>query len=152
MDFLQCLSDLAQFGTPARAHDLCDALARCNQSPGVYRWQIVAARPVESFCVCRRRRPHRDRFTGKQRFVHAQTDGAPEDGVGRHAIALGEDQNVSSGDLAAGDAAADASPDDQSAGAGQIAQCVQGTLRAALLDDRNRHDDEYESKQHQCVA
>ena len=75
-----------------------------------------------------------------------------QDGVGRHAISFGEHEDVTAGDLAAGHAAADAFPDDQSAGAGQVAQGVQRPLRTALLDNRNRHDDEDEPQEHQCVA
>ena len=152
LDLLQGLPNLAEFGAPTRVHHLRDALARRNQSPGVYGWQIVAARPFEAFRVRRRRLPHRDRFSGKERFVHAQIDGAPEDGVGRHAISLGEDEDVAAGDLAAGQTAADAFPDDQGPGAGQVAQGVQSPLRAALLDNRDRHNDENEPEEHQCVA
>ena len=152
LNLLQGLPNLAEFGTPTSAHYLRDALARGHQSSGVYGWQIVAAWPFEALRVRRRGLPDRDRFSGKERFVHAQIDGAPEDGVGRHAISFGEDEDVTAGDLAAGYAAADASPDDKSAGAGQVAQGVQSPLRAALLDNRDRHDDEDEPKEHQCVA
>ena len=69
LDLLQRLPNLAEFGAAARAHDLGDALARGDQSPGVHGWQIVAARPFELLRVRRRRLPHRDRFSGKERFV-----------------------------------------------------------------------------------
>ena len=152
MDLLQRLPNLAQFGIPARVHHLRDALTRRHQSPGEYGWQIVAAWPFELFRICRRRLAHRNRFSGKERFVHAQIDGAPEDSVGGHAISLGDDQDVTAGDLTPGHTATDASPDDQSARTGQVPQRIQRPLRAALLDNRDRHDDENKPEQHQCVA
>jgi hypothetical protein len=127
-------------------------LARRHQRSGVYGWQIVAAWPFEAFRLRRRGLPHRHRFSGKQRLVHTQIDGASQDGVGRHAISFGEDEDVASSDLAAGDTTANATPNDQSAGAGQVAQCVQSPLCPALLDDGDRHHDENEPQEHQCVA
>ena len=71
---------------------------------------------------------------------------APQRGVGRDAVALGEDDEVAADHLAAGDAPLPPSRIDQGPGAGQVAQGVEGPLGPALLDDGDAHDHEDEAR------
>ena len=98
------------------------------------------------------RLPDRDRFAGQQRLVRSEVDAAAQEAVRRHAVALGEDDEVAPHHLAARDAAVHAVADDEGARARQVPQRLERPLRAPLLDDGDGHDHEHEAEQHQGVG
>jgi len=80
-----------------------------------------SARPFEALRAFRRCLSDWNGFSGQERFVHAQVDRAPQDGIGRHAVPLGDNEDIARDDFAPGDAPANTSPGDQCARAGKVA-------------------------------
>jgi hypothetical protein len=76
-----------------------------------------------------------DRFAGEEGFVGLEVGGFAKDGVGRDAVAFGQQHDVAGDDFGAGDALFCAVSDDERAGAGEVLQGGQSALCAAFLDD-----------------
>ena len=74
---------------------------------------------------------------------------APEDrGVGRHPIALGQDDEVVAHELAARDADAAPLADHERARAREVPERLERPLRLSLLHERQAHDEDHEAEQH----
>ena len=92
---------------------------------------------------------HRDRLATEHGFVTGQLMGLQQQAIGRHAIALGQQQDIAAHHLRRRDTLRLAISDHQRTRAGQIAQRLQHTLGAALLQQGDGHDDDHEAEQDQ---
>ena len=91
-------------------------------------------------------------FTGQHRFVGGQLVRLQQGAVSRDAVALGNHQEVFAYHIAACDAHHGAASQRQRAGAGEVAQGVEGVVGAALLQHRDGHDDHHKAQQDQGLV
>ncbi|OPY14700.1 MAG: hypothetical protein A4E74_02329 [Syntrophus sp. PtaB.Bin075] len=149
LNVLKGSADLSDFSVNADRLYLRDALTLHRQGSRIDKGQIIAAGPLHSVGAGSRRLPHRNGFSGKQGFVHQKAEAGEQHGIGWNAVPLFHDQDVSPNHLPSRNPPFGAIPDHQGAGAGKITQRLQGPLRLALLIQRDSHDDEHETEQHQ---
>jgi hypothetical protein len=95
---------------------------------------------------------HGHRFPGQQRFVDFEMIARDQHTVRGDAIALGQHDDVSASDLAAGDADTVAVAYHQRSGAREVAKRFERLLAASLLDDGDGYRDGREAEQHQRFA
>ena len=143
---------------------LCSRVLRASRSagprrssPSRYAAPSTGPRrsPVPGRPACRRRRtagrrrrarsactppgpgifPDRDRLSGQERLVDGDAGGGEEDTVGRHAVALGEDDDVAAHHLAPRDAPLLPVADHKRSRAGEVSQRLQRPFGLALLVD-----------------
>jgi hypothetical protein len=150
VDGLQGLADLPDLAAGTNRGHFPDAGAAHDQRAGEDVRKIVAARPRR-----RRRRlcrpgdlADRDRLPRQQRLVDLQIAALDEHGVGRDAIALGQDDEIAANDLAPGDARALPVADHERARAAQVAQRLEHALGARFLHDRDEDGHRGERDEH----
>jgi hypothetical protein len=95
---------------------------------------------------------HRERFAREQRFVEREPGIRDEMRVGRHAIALAEDDKIAARHVGPGDAPRLSVAHDESARAGQVAQRLERALGLPFLQHRDRHDDQDRRGEHQGLV
>ena len=139
---LQRLADSPQFGLRARGAHAGDALPPHDERAGPDVRQPVASRPSGLRRALVRALRHRDRLSGEKGLVRREAHRLEEHAVGRHAVALREDDEVARHHLAAGDPALVPIAHDERARAREIAQSVQSALRLARLVQGKPHDPE----------
>jgi len=101
--------------------------------------------------LCRRQLGHGHGFAREQGLVHLQL-AVEQQGVGSDAVALAQHQQVAADHVAPGDALLGAIAHHQRARGRQVAQRLQGALRAPFLHQRDGYDHEHGAEQEQCLA
>jgi hypothetical protein len=94
----------------------------------------------------------RRRLAGQQRLVELEIALREHGGIGRHAVAFGQHDDVAAHHLAPGDAPLLAAAHHQRPRARQIAQGFQHTLGALLLVDGDAEHHQHEARQHGGLA
>ena len=148
----QRLTDLADLASWANGGHFRQSRASHHQRTRKYLRQVVAPRPLGSGlkAIVPRGLAHGYGFASQGRFVGLQILALQQHRVGRNPVSLGEDDEVTPHDVAAGDPLALAVANDERTGAGEIAQCLQNALGAHLLHhgdhDRHRGEDDQDDR------
>ena len=88
----------------------------------------------------------------QQRLINDDGAAVSQQGVGGDAVAFGDPQGVATHHFEAGDDLLLAVAHDGGLWTGEVTQCIEGTLGAAFLNDRDRDDHDHEAQQHQPFA
>jgi hypothetical protein len=94
---------------------------------------------------------HRNGFAGEGGLVERDVDALDEHRIGGNPITLHEQHDVTSHDVAAGDAYLCAVADDERPGRRKVTKGRQGVLGLVLLVDRDSDDDEHEGQEDRAV-
>ena len=112
---------------------------------------VVAAGRTHRRVRCARNLPHRNRFAGEQRFVYEQVVRFHDHRVGRHPVALDQQQVVAAHHFSTRDPLDPAVSNHRCPGAGQIAQGLERALGLALLVERDADNHDDKTQQHQRI-
>ena len=146
---LERLSDLAEFAPKPGGLHTTDPVALHHHAPRIDEGQVIPAGPSDRRYPVPRRLANRYGFPRQEGFVHREVRARQEQGVGRDAVSLGEDQQVVPDHLPSRDSPPLPVADDQGPGAGEVAQRLQGALRLPFLVQGDPHHDEDEAEEHQ---
>jgi len=111
--------------------------------------KIIAARGHLSQRIVPFGFAHRYRFTGQKGFVGEKIDGAQHGGIGGYSVTFLQDKDIIGHHLPAWNSLFLTIANNQSSGAGEILQGVEGLLGLFLLIQLNSHNDKDKAKQHQ---
>ena len=139
----QRLADLADLALRTDGGYFRQSRAAHHQRTGEDLRQVVASRTLRSRpgAIVPGDLAHRHGFAGQGRFVGLQILATQKNGIGRHPVAFGKNDEVAPHDVAAGDPPALAVANDERAGAREVAQRFQHALGPRLLHhgDHDRH-------------
>ena len=137
------MADFADLASRANGGHFRQSGASHHERTREYLGQVVAPRPLRSGlrAIVPRDLAHGYGFASQGQFVGLQILALQQHRVGRNPVSLGKDDEVAPHDVAAGDPLALTVANDQRAGAGEVAQCLQNALGARLLHhgDHDRH-------------
>ena len=146
LDRAQRGADPAELGAAARLLHQRDPVTLHHQGAGEDPRGRVPARPAHARAAVGvgGGLADRDGLAGERRLVDREVHAVQQRGVGRHPVALGEQDDVAAHDVAPGDAYLPAVADDERTRRGEIAERGERVLGLVLLVDRDRdhHDDE----------
>jgi hypothetical protein len=151
-DLAQGLPDAADLARGTHRPHLAHPLAAHDDAPRKDIRQVVAPRPRRGAGDAPGDLPHRRRLASQERLVGGEVVRREERRIGRHAVALGEDDDVAPHHLAAGDAEPPAATDDQGARAREILESFEDALGAALLVDGDGDRGERRGEKHERLA
>ncbi len=151
-DALQRLADAAQRTALAGGDHAAARGALGHQRAGKDLRGIGAFVAGDGICRWHRLLDHRRGFAGEQRLVDREIRRFDELHVAGDAVAFGKQHDVVDHELASGDPARLPVAQHQRARARQVAQRLQRSFRAPLLDEGDAHHDKDEAEQHECFV
>ncbi len=145
---LHRVTDAADLRAGSRRLHAGNAAAGGHQRPRVEKREVLASGARDPERAVPDRLADRGRLARDQRLVGREVAALKDHHVRGHPVPLGQHDQIVNDQLPPRDATAPALSDDERAGAGQVAQGLQGVLRLPFLHERQRHDEDDEAEKH----